>query len=185
MSTSLTQLNWPASFACTIITEDVILPTTYNISIIVDTVTDSHADIAVGFKKIKSFIDLKLHNSIFVSANNEILPALSKVSNTLTIFPTDPYDFFVGCVLFKKFLTISEKYFTIDFLTIDSLVGDHIQYTILDPDESGLNLDGNNWWNMDTLDTGSGSNINWDDLNITVGPKFSPKIIQGGLSGNQ
>lgn len=185
MSIKLTQFNWPASFACTIVTDNLILPTTYNISISIDPISDSHSDINIGFKKLRSFIDLRLHNSIFISKDNPLLPAFVGLGNNQNIFPTDPYDFFVGCVLYKKFLTITEKYFEIDFITIDSLVGDNVQYTIIDPEESGLNLDGDHWWNMDTLDTGIGDDIQWDDLDISVGPKFSPKIIQGGLSGNQ
>jgi hypothetical protein len=185
MSTNLTQFNWPASFACTIINDNLILPTTYNISVSVDPISQTQFDINTGFKKLRSFFDVRLQNSIFICKTNPLATALVGIGNNQVIFPTEPYDYFVGCVLYKKLLTITEQYFQIDFITIDSLVGDNVQYTIIDPEESGLELEGDHWWNKDTLDTGVGDDIIWDDLDIGIGPKFSPRIIQGGLSGNQ
>jgi hypothetical protein len=38
------------------------------------------------------------------------------------------------------------------------------------------------WWNQDSIDTGSDDTTSWEDLNFRDRPKFTPKIIQGGLS---
>jgi hypothetical protein len=185
MSTNLTQFSWPANFSCTIINDRLILPTTYNINIIIDPVSQSQLDINTGFRKLRSFVDVRLQNSVFICKENPLYNSLGDLINNQVIFPTEPYDYFVGCTLYKKFISITEQYFQIECISIDSLVGDHVQYTIVDPEEAGLNLDGNFWWNTDDLDTGVGNDIMWDDLNITSGPKFAPKVIQGGLSENQ
>ena len=185
MSINTTQFIWPATFVCTIITDQLILPSSYNIGISVLPTSQSQLNINTGFRKLRSFIDLKLQNSVFVCGDNPLCIALADLENNQVIFPTEPYDFFVGCVLYKKFAAITEQYFQIEFSSIDSVVGDHVQYTIGDPEESGIDLDGDTWWNKDTLDTGIDEGILWDDLDIGVGTKFEPRIIQGGLSENQ
>jgi len=185
MSTNLTQFVWPTSFVCTIVTENLVLPTSYNINVSVDPSSGTQLNINTGFRKLRSFVDIKLQNSIFIWKGSDLADALSNVGNNRVIFPTEPYDFFVGCILYNKFLSITHEYFQIDFISIDSAIGDHVQYTIGDPEESGLDLDGNFWWNTDTLDTGTGEDIPWDDLDIGVAAKFEPRIIQGGLSENK
>jgi hypothetical protein len=185
MSTNITQFSWPASFSCTIVNDQLILPTIYNINISIDPESQSQLSVNTGFKKLRSFVDVRLQNSIFIFKENPLIRPFETIHNNQVVFPTEPYDYFVGCVLYKKLLAITEKYFQIEFITIDSLVGDHVQYTIGDPEESGLDLSGDFWWNKDTLDTGCSDGITWDDLNIDVEPKFAPKVIQGGLSEGQ
>jgi len=186
MSTNnTTQFIWPTSFVCTLITEQLILPTSYNISISIDPSSQSQFNINTGFRKLRSFVDLRLQNSVFICKTSPLLTAIEGIGNNQVIFPTEPYDYFVGCVLYNKFIAITEQYFQIEFISIDSVVGDNVQYTIGDPEESGLDLDGDVWWNRDTLDTGIGDDFLWDDLDIGVSTKFEPRIIQGGLSENQ
>jgi hypothetical protein len=181
----MTQFLWPTSFVCTLVAEKIILPTTYNISISLLPEYQNNSNINIGFKKLRSFVDIKLQNSIFIFKDNPLLESITGINNNIVVFPCEPYDHFVGCVLFQKCLAITEQYFDIDCITIDSLIGDHVQYTIEHPGESGLELTGDFWWNMDTLDTGSTNNIKWDDLNIEIGLKFEPKIVRGGLSENK
>ena len=70
-------------------------------------------------------------------------------------------------------------------MTVDSAVGDHVQYCIRDPEESGLDLSGEHWWNMDNLETGTKIDVSWDDLELNDSPKFEPRIIKGGKSENK
>jgi hypothetical protein len=179
----MSQFICPISFACTLITGTLVLPTTYNINLNIIPEYKTHPDINVGIRKLRSFVDAKLHNSIFISKESEFTKL--DLVNNMVVFPTDPYDHVVGCILLRKFLSITERYFDIEFLAIDSLVGDHIQYTIEDPEEGGLDIKGNFWWNTDTLDTGSKNDIGWDDLNIESQLRFEPKIVRGGLSENK
>jgi len=181
----MSQFIWPASFACTLVNEKIILPTTYNISVSIAPEYKGRPDVNIGLRKLKAFIDIRLQNSIFVFNDNPLVKTLDGVVNNAVMFPSEPYDYFVGCVLFRKFLVITQNYLDIEFISIDSLVGGHVQYSIEDPEESGLDLDGNFWWNLDTLYTGSLNDVKWDDLNIDTGPKFEPKIVRGGLSENK
>jgi len=185
MSNDLQQFIWPTSFACTIVTENIILPNSYVINVNVEPTTTANGNITLGFKKLRYFVESYLQNAVLIAKDNPLLPALDNVESNLVILPSDPYDYYLGCVLFSKFLAMTESYFDIGLITIDSMVGEHIQYCITDPAESGLDLTGKHWWNMDTLDTGLGSNLTWNDLNINERPKFEPRIIKGGLSENQ
>ena len=173
---------WPASFSCTLVSKDIIVPNSYSIGISVEPHTNSPENISIGFKKIRYFIENYLSNSIFINRQNPLTPALEHTNVNKVYFPTEPYDYFVGSILFSKFLAISRKYFDIGYLTIDSVVGDLVQYTIYDPEECGVNLTVENWCNQDNVDTGSNDTTTWKDLNILDIPKFEPMIIRGGLN---
>jgi hypothetical protein len=183
MSISLEQYVWPTTFATTLITDKLILPNHYTMTIAIEPVAPP--EIALGFRRLRSFVDNFLHNSIFISSENPLMQSLADVETNRVIFPTDPYDYFVGCVLYRKFQMITHNYFEIGMITIDSALGDHIQYCIRDPEETGLELTGNHWWNIDSLDTGPGTHITWEDLDLSDSPKFEPRIIKGGRSENR
>jgi hypothetical protein len=63
------QFVWPTSFACTIITEKIILPNLYSITIGIEPIASGQNNIALGFKKLRHFIDRKAHggHSYFMS----------------------------------------------------------------------------------------------------------------------
>jgi hypothetical protein len=180
MSTELEHYIWPTGFSCTLITDKIIIPNQYSISIAIE--PRAPAEIAMGFKRLRTLVDLCLQNSVFIYANNPIIETFKEMDTGLVQIPTEPYDYFVGSVLFRKFQSITSNYFEIGFMTIDSAVGDHVQYCIKDPEETGLDLSGDYWWNKDDLDTGAGSLISWEDLDLSSGSKFEPKIIKGGRS---
>lgn len=181
MLTDADQVVWPTEFSCTLVTDNLILPNLYNITIAVEPIGQVN-NIGLGFRKIRQFVDEYLNNSIVICDKHPLLLALQDMETNVVHLPNDPYDFYVGCVLFAKFLKITEKYFHISHFTIDSLVGDRVQYSILHPAESGLDLEGDFWWNTDSVNTGSGDTTSWEDLNISDGPRFAPRIIKGGLS---
>ena len=178
------QFVWPTSFACTIITEKIILPNLYSITIGIEPIASGQNNIALGFKKLRHFIDYQLNNSVFINQENPLAKLLEDSETNLVLLPSDPYDYFVGGVLYNKFLSITEKYFDIEVITIDSTIGDHVQYRLRHPEECGLDLKGDNWWNSDSTDTGQNKNTNWEDLDLHDIPRFEPKIIKGGKSEN-
>jgi hypothetical protein len=182
MLTDLNQVVWPTDFSCTLVTDTLILPNLYNITISVEPIGQQSDSIGIGFRKIRHFVDNYLNNSVVISTDNPLLSSFEVLDNTIVHLPTEPYDFYVGALLYTKFLKISKKYFHINHFTIDSIVGDRVQYSILDPEEAGLDLEGDHWWNTDSVNTGSGDNTTWEELNIKDGPRFEPRIIKGGLS---
>jgi hypothetical protein len=177
---SSSQIVWPVNFVCTLINQDTILPNSYNINISIVPVDSGQNNLAVGYKKIKYFVDFFLHNSIIIAQNNPLLEHLGKTDNTIVTLPVEPYDLFVGHILYLKFLAISEKYFHIDIISIDSAVGDSICYNIADSDNCGLELEGDYWWNSDSTHTGHGPATGWGELFEDGSPRFEPKIIKGG-----
>lgn len=183
MSIDSTQFSWPTSFACTLITEKLIVPNSYNINLSIEPINSS-TGFSAGFKKVRYFIENYLHNSVFIYQDSNLVKTLKDTESNIVLFPTHPYDYFVGSVLYRKFLSITEKYFHIDFISIDSAVGDRIQYSIMDPEDCGLDLNGEYWWNTDSTNTGLNPDAKWDDLNTDDLPKFEPRIIKGGRSEN-
>lgn len=182
MLNNLENFVWPSNFSCTIITENVIVPNYYSIKISIEPNAQIQNNIAIGFRKIKYFIENNLQNSVFINKNHPSVEMLKQFDTGAVYFPTEPYDFFVGSILYTKFVSITKKYFDINHITLDSLIGDNIQYSIHNSEDCGLDLTGEHWWNMDNINTGSDEQILWEELNIYDGPKFQPKIIKGGLS---
>jgi hypothetical protein len=178
MSTNLEPYIWPTNFACTLVTDKIVLPNQYVVSIAIE--PTAPPEIATGFRRMRTFIDNFIHNSIFIFQEHELVEAFKTSDTNKVYFPTDPYDYFVGCVLLRKFQMITQDYFEIGLMTIDSALGDHVQYCIRDPEEAGLELSGDHWWNRDSLDTGDNVNISWSDLDLSNDPKFKPRIIKGG-----
>jgi len=183
MSTDLEYYMWPTSFACTLVSETTILPNQYSIGLAIEPV--SPYQLAMGFRRLRTFVDSCLHNGILIFNNSQFLESLKTSETNLVQLPTEPYDYFLGSVLLRKFQVITSKYFEIGFMTIDSAMGDHVQYCIRDPEESGLDLSGEHWWNMDNLETGTKIDVSWDDLELNDSPKFEPRIIKGGKSENK
>ena len=183
MSTSSENFVWPVEFGCTLIIDKLIFPNHYSIRISVEPITHAQPNVANGFKKIRYFIENHLHNAVFLKKTNNILNSLNHIESNLVILPEEPYDYFVGAVLYKKLLSISEKYFDINQITIDSIVGDRVQYHIREPNECGLDLLGEHWWNQDNANTRTGKSKSWNELDTGLcESRFEPKIIKGGLS---
>lgn len=174
---------WPQEFSCTLIENNLILPNTYQINLYIEPTIPVTNDIDIGFKKLKHFFDYKLKNSIFIEQDHSLLKHFNKLDNNLVSFPTEPYDYYVAAVLLAKFKTITEHYFNIYQITLDSTFGENIKYSVDDPKESGIKMTGNYWWNQDNDGTGFKLSNSWESLQIKS--RFRPTLIKGGLSENQ
>jgi len=185
MSINSEDVVWPVDFSCTLVIENCMLPNHYNIRISIEPNGDAQSNIVTGFKKIRYFVENHLHNSVIINQDNAMIETLKSLDTNIVHMPTDPYDFYLGSILLRKFSVLAEKYFEIIQLVIDSPIGDRIQYAIVDPEDADLELAGDHWWNSDSTDTGSGStNKSWADLDISDSTGFEPRVIRGGLSEN-
>ena len=171
-------------FSCSIINDKVVYPNLYTIKVGIDPL-ESGENIGLGLQRIKYLTHNYLQNSIFVWEEYEHLSNLKEFGNNLILFPAETYDFFIGAVLMVKFQTITSNYFDIQYLTIASMIGDNVQYNIVSPYDSNLQLQGDYWWNQDNVYTGSNTKTTWNELNLTNESKFKPTIIKGGLSENR
>lgn len=171
---------WPTTFSCVLVIGNLILPSEYNLSI--SMTPNSNESTATGLKKIKEFISKFVQNSILIDQNNQFLSQLSKLETNTIQLPSDPSDYLFAAVLFQKLTAISKDYFSIGQITVDSSIGDRVKYQINNTSDVYNNLlytDG--WWLQDNVNTNNFKDFpTWEDLNIDVGIKFSPKLIKGG-----
>jgi hypothetical protein len=175
---------WPVDIACTFISENILIPNIYHLSIGMEPTIDTE-DVDLGFKKLKHFVNDYLQNGIFINESSDLVKPLNKLDTNLVLFPDEPYDVLVAGILYRKFAAITEKYFEISFLTIDSSVGDHIQYTLTVDSEILTEFDGDFWWNKDSVNTGTDDHTSWDDLNLNKTPRFAHIVVKGGKSENR
>lgn len=175
---------WPYDFTCTIVNDKIVVPNHYSIAINIEPKMPVESSIGLGFHKLRYFANEVLPNSMFISKDSPFLETFNGMETNLIVLPCEPYDYYVGSIIFSKFLSITEKYFDINQLTIDSAIGDRIQYTIWDPADCGLDLSGDHWWNWDDVTTNPNEVITWKDLNLKENSKFEPVVVKGGLSGS-
>jgi hypothetical protein len=185
MSIDPTMFVVPAEFSCTIINENLILSNVYYIKLGIDPIESSGEKIGLGFQRIKHLVNNCLQNSIFINHKNTLTTQFENIENNVVHLPCEPYDLYIGAILMAKFIAVTEEYFDIQYLTVASAIGDHVQYSIHSPFDCELEIEGDHWWNSDTVSTGHKDVITWDELNLTPAPQFQPTVVQGGLSGNK
>ena len=176
---------WPTTFSCVIVLGDLILPSDYNLTI--GMVPQPGDSTAVGLRKIKEFITKFVQNAILIGEENQFLSQLGKLRSNTVQLPQDPSDYFFAAVLFQKLNAISSDYFTIGQITIDSSIGDRVKYQINDVNDVYSEiLKQQGWWSQDNVNT---NNIDrfptWEELDIVVSNKFSPKLVKGGKNENK
>ena len=172
----------PLDFSCTIINDNSLISNVYYIKLGIDPLEGSGDNIGIGFQRVKHLTEEYLQGSILLEKDFTFIKELDTLENNLVCLPCDTYDIYVGSILLAKFQAITANYFDIQYLSIASLVGDHVQFNIISPYESNLDLEGDHWWNQDNVYTGSKPAVTWDELNLTEVPKFRPTVVKGGLS---
>lgn len=177
---------WPTNFSCTLFIGDVVLPNEYNVTIGMMP-GDGQSISGSGIKKIKEFFTKFVQNSIVINQDHDFLPSLTKFNTNTIQLPQDPHDFFFANVLFHKLSAISQTHFTIRQITIDSSIGDRVKYQVNDSCTTyDKLLKKNRWWQQDNVNTNDTHNFpSWEDLDITVATRFSPRLIKGGRNENQ
>jgi len=176
---------WPTHFSCVLVVGDLILPSNYNLT--VGMIPRSGESTAIGLKKIKEFISRFVQNSILIGTNHQFLPQLSKLQSNTVQLPQDPSDYFLAAILFQKLNAISSDYFSIGQITIDSSIGDRVKYHINDiSDVYSNDLKQSGWWSQDNVSTNHVDKFpTWEELDIIVATKFSPKLVKGGKNENK
>ena len=176
---------WPVAFSCVLVLDDIILPNQYNLTIGMMPVGSEST--AMGLRKIKEFISRFVQNSILIRSENQFLSQLGTLrSNTLQL-PQDPSDYLFAAVLFRKLNAISADHFTIGQLTIDSSVGDRVKYHISNNNDVYSEiLEQDMWWTQDNVNTNHSEQFpTWEELDIGINNKFSPKLVKGGKHDNK
>lgn len=174
----------PIDFCCNVLASQTLFSNIYSLKIYVSPHEDSDENIGIGFQKIKAIAETCLSNGIITNQDNEFAANFASLDNSIITIPDEPFDFFVGSILLAKFIKVTEKYFDIDCLGISSIAGNNVQYNIYDPYDSGMDIDGDYWWNRDDLSADFTKPVSWDDLNLGDPQPFTPLVVKGGLSEN-
>lgn len=174
---------WPTTFSCSLIVGNVLLPINYNLTVGMMPAAGQSISIT-GLTKIKEFISKFVQNSIIINQENAFLDRLSYLDTNTVQLPEEPTDYFFSNILFYKLTSITQDHFAIRQITVDSTIGDHVQYQITESNDAYneiLNNDG--WWNRNDVSTNNTHHFpSWEDLNIHAANRFSPKIVKGGRS---
>jgi len=179
---------WPTTFSCVIVLGDMMLPNEYNLTISMIPYADTQDYTLLGLKKIKLFLNKFIQNSTLIQMSHPMFNNFSTFSTNIVQLPQEPHDYFFASLLYKKLTALSKSYFTINHITIDSSIGDRVQYQITDLCDAYDNIlnDKLNWWNQDNTKTNSfGSFPTWDDLDMSASQRFSPVLLKGGKDENK
>jgi len=171
---------WSSHFACIAVIDNKLIPNSYALNLSMETL-EKKTNLGLGYRKLKYFIEHNLHNSILISQEHPKLDYYSQIDNNVVVLPNDPWDYLIGCILYYKFTNITEKYFDLLYLTIDSAMGDNVKYTIDQDVDPGVDIEGEKWWNVDSPSIDISVKTSWEKLNLKDVTGFSPKIIKGGL----
>lgn len=171
---------WPTTFSCVLVVGDLILPSDYNLTI--GMIPRPGESTGIGLRKIKEFISKFVQNSILIGTDHQFLPQLAKLQSNTMQLPQDPSDYFLAAVLFQKLNAISSDHFSIGQITIDSSIGDRVKYHINDiSDVYSDDLKNAGWWSQDNVNTNNVDKFpTWEELDIVVANRFSPKLVKGG-----
>jgi len=203
MSTSdnLNFFTWKTGFSTTVVIDNCIYPNTYNIKLGFIPKSDNIKLQNIGFERVKYLFNRLCENSIIFSPSDETQSIWFKMPVNKILLPGSPYDQLVAVCLFRKINSIAGKYFVFDHLSVDSRLGDNVQYTIDNESLENKHLeikdwiDGkiDPWWNrndtatfdqrIDTKTIWEGA-VTWEKLgyedNDTKTKPFNPTVIDGG-----
>jgi hypothetical protein len=142
---------------------------------------------SLGFRKLKHFISSYLDNGVIININNSALEKLNWLESNTIQLPSDPNDYFLAIILYQKFTSIVNDFFSIDEISIDSRLGDSVEYTVDRTNNVSQDIsDKTNWWSQDNVNTNNTDKFpSWDDLKIIQINKFEPKIVIGGRGENK
>lgn len=187
--------------------ENNLLPNSYDVSFTVSMYTKKPYEQNVVIERLRFFCDSMVSGSILINHSNPVRETLAAtLSNNLVVLDAEPYDAPVCNIFYLKASAILEEHAAIESMSMCSYLGQEIDYFADSDDDysnhshaSWLAKNRQPWWlKSDHLTDDSEENtstwadfgLGWrevrDDAEPTIieFPRFSPKIIQGELSGS-
>lgn len=139
-------MDWPAG----IWFDDSLQINNYKIHLNLLTNTSNHDDHVVALGRINHFIYQELTNTVFIhDVHQEQITKLTEAGIKTTVLPEVPIDQIIGLALFNKLNAICEKRIIVTELSVQSLLGDNVQYLHNNEETAGPFFD-NGWWNDPT-----------------------------------
>jgi hypothetical protein len=194
--------HWESTFDATVVIDDCVYPNNYNVKV---SFIPKVSDIKLqnnSFERIKYILNNICENSVIISPKSNLQSVFFKMPINKVLVPGDPYDQLLGICLYHKFNSIAGKFIHFESLTVDSKLGDNVQYTVDDGSYENRNLPSNDKWISDvikeawwyrndtaTFDQVTGENSHWcgaktwRELGYGSDAKqrsFNPTVIDGG-----
>ena len=188
--------------------ENALLPNSYDVSFTVLMHTSKPYEQNIVVERLRFFCESMMSGSILIGHANPIRETLAAtLENNLIVLDAEPYDAPVCNIFYLKASSILEEHATIESMSMCSYLGQEIDYFADSDDDysshshaSWLPKNQQPWWlNSDHLTNDDATEVatSWADLGlgwkelrddaettIIEFPKFTPKIIQGELSGS-
>ena len=197
----VTFFNWETTFDATVLIDDCIYPNTYNVNL---SFLPKSTDIQLqnnSFDRLKYLFGNLCENSLIINPETKLQAVFFQMPINKVLLPGKPYDQLFWYVLYHKMIAISGKYLHIGHLTVDSKLGDNVQYSVDEKTINNITLPDENWispvitqpW-WDRNDTATFDQVlgekefwtgpkSWRDLGYgSDAPKksFNPTILDGG-----
>jgi hypothetical protein len=193
--------SWHTDFDSTLVLDECVYPNSYNVKLSFLPKTSEVLLQNNSFDRIKYLFHTLCQNSVITHHSDPLQTVWFKMPVNKVLLPGPPYDQLLARCLFNKIVAISGKYLHIGQLTLDSHLGDNIQYTIDNDSYEDKSLGeapwkesigGESWWDRNdtatfdqrldakTIWVGARS---WRELGYgSDAPKkpFNPTIINGG-----
>ena len=197
----VTFFNWSTEFDATVLIDDCVYPNRYNISL---SFLPKSTDVKLqnnSFDRLKYLFGTLCENSVIINPQSNLQSVFFRMPINKILIPGNPYDQLLCYVLYHKMIAISGKYLHIGHLSVDSKLGDSVQYSVDDKTVNNIKLPKEDWispiipqpwWNRNDTATFDqvlgekefwGGTSTWRDLGYgsdAPKKKFNPTILDGG-----
>ena len=120
---------WKTEFLSIIVSEDDIVPNSYEVGLYLETNTTDIREQNVAFERIKFFLNSQCQNGTFVSMSNKFSKVFLENSNPrIILLPVEPFDQLLATLLYEKISAIVEGRFDVETLQLSSHQGDNVRY---------------------------------------------------------
>lgn len=148
---------WSTSFSSMIYIDKMFAINYFDINIGFFYTVENQALCDIAFEQIEVFFSILMNNAIMVSKEDHDNDVLGDIENNVFMVPGKTNDQTIGSQIFLKLVNIVGENLSIEHITINSVLGKNIEYTIdMDSPELTKLLPPNEEW--------------WEDENI----KFRP-----------
>jgi hypothetical protein len=189
----ITSIRWSVSFGCVVVSEDVIQPNFYDLSLSFVQNTNSEYEQQIALERVKTYFSEALNNCVLIDENHQLAELFeSSEQSRVMMLPGDPGIQLVTMALLEKIKSIVENKLLIEFASISSTLTGALDYSFdpaeFDPrlERSRVHNDLPPWWKrcdftindyVHELDTGETTiraiDISWEDVGLGWAPHES------------
>lgn len=147
-STDTISHRWSTSFSSMIYIDKMFAINYFDVNIGFFYTVENEALCEMAFEQIEIFFSILMNNAIIISKEEYDADALGEIENNVFMVPGKSNDQTIGSQIFLKLVNIVGENLSIEHLTINSVLGKNIEYTIdMDsPELTKLLPTKEEWW---------------------------------------